>query len=181
MVHMKQEGICYDTLNAEFNRGEIKTLLDEVSDHCEYFGISDVVKRYTRPDKLKKSIFLSSMNKLWMSLITSKKAPWSPNRHGEEKTRFYFSLPKHQAKCALLYEIGELNFRANRRSESMRKFGTIECVVPGCGQDDTLSHAHECCGYSTKYREDFNPHEWVEYLSQLDLERFSKYKTSITR
>ena len=144
-------------------------------------GISDVVKRYTRPDKLKRSIFLSSMNKLWMSLITSKKAPWSPNRHGEEKTRFYFSLPKHQARCALLYEIGELNFRANRRSESMRKFGTIECVVPGCGQVDTLSHAHECFGYSTKYREDFNPLEWVEYLSQLDLERFSKYKSSITR
>ena len=181
MVHMKQEGICYDTLTAEFNRGEIKTLLDEVSEHCDYFGISDVVKRYTKPEKLKKSIFLSSMNKLWMSLITSKKAPWSPNRHGEEKTRFYFSLPKHQARCALLYEIGELNFRAFKRSESMRKFGTIECVVPGCGQDDTLSHAHECYGYSTKYREDFNPYEWVEYLSQLDLERFSKYKASITR
>ena len=90
MVHMKQEGICYDTLNAEFNRGEIKTLLDEVSDHCEYFGISDVVKRYTRPDKLKKSIFLSSMNKLWMSLITSKKAPGPRTDMERRKQGFTF-------------------------------------------------------------------------------------------
>ena len=120
------------------------------------------------------------MNNLWLSLITSKKAPWGPNR-SEEKQRFYFTLPKHQAKCALLYEIGELNFRTNRKWESLKKFGTTECVVQGCGQEDTLDHAKECYGYDTKFRDDFSPMELVEYLSKLDLERFSKYKTSLIR
>ena len=134
LVHRKSKGICYDTLQAEFNRGEIKTLLDEVTEHCSYFGIRDVVQMYIPPKKLKKAIFTSSMNKLWISLIKSKKAPWAPNRHGEEKSRFYYTLPKHQAKVALLYEIGELNFRADKKAEAMRKHGTIQCVVPGCVQ-----------------------------------------------
>ena len=137
------------------------------------------MENYARPEKLKKLIFRSSMNKLWLSLLTSKKAPLAPNR-ADEKSRFYFTMPRHQAKCALLYEIGELNFRTNKRAEALKTHGTTECVVPGCGQEDTLKHAQECFGYSTSYREDFSPIEWIEYLSQLDLERFNKYKTSLT-
>ena len=180
LIHMKQSGICYETLMAENNREELPTLLDEVRDHCSYFGIRDVTKIYIKPKILKKQIFESSMNKLWISIIMSKKAPWTPRRY-EEKTRFYQTLPKHQAKCALLYEIGELNFRTNRKQESLKEFGTLECVVPGCCQLDTLEHAHLCHGYSTVYRDNFSPHEWVKYLSDLDLERFRKYHTSLTR
>ena len=178
LLHMKAEGICYDTLTAEFNRGEINTLTNEVKEHCTYFGIFDVTEIYTRPDKLKQKIRTSSLNKLWVSLITSKKAPWGPNRV-EEKQRFYTTLPKHQAKCALLYEIGELNFRTNRKWEASKKFGSTQCVVPSCGQEVTLDHIKECFGYSTKFREDFSPTEWVKYLSNLDLERFSKYRSSL--
>ena len=101
LVHMKGEGLCFDNLTAEFNRGEIKTLLDEVEEHCEYFGVMNVVEIYVNPDKLKKQIYKSSMNKLWLSLLTSKKAPWGPSS-AQEKGRFYFTLPRHQAKCALL-------------------------------------------------------------------------------
>ena len=180
LIHRKQTGICYDSLIAEHNRGEISTLIDEVGEHCRYFGIRDITEMWVNPVKLKKEIQRSSMNKLWISLIMSKKAPWGPNRN-EEKQRFYFSLPKHQAKCALLFEIGELNFRANRRWESLKKFGTTECVVPGCVQEDTLIHAQECYGYTTKFKEGFSPMEWVEYLSNLDLERFSKYRTSLIK
>ena len=178
LIHMKKEGICYNTLTAEHNRGEIKTLTDEVTEFCQYFGIYNVGEIYINPERLKKEIRRSSLNKVWISLITSKKAPWGPNRV-EEKQRFYFTLPKHQAKCALLFEIGELNFRTNRKWEALKKFGTLECVVPGCGQDDTLEHIKTCYGYSTKYRDDFSPHEWVRYLSNIDLERFSKYKSSL--
>ena len=180
LLHMKQSGICYETLIAEDNRKELPTLIDEVRSHCQYFGIRDVNTTYTHPKILKKKIFEASMNKLWISLLMSKKAPWSPRRP-EEKTRFYFSLPKHQAKCALLYETGELNFRTNRKQESLREFGTLECVVPSCCELDTLEHAKGCHGYSTQYRDNFSPLEWVKYLSDLDIERFSKYKTSFTR
>ena len=180
LMHRKQSGICFETLTAEFNKGEIPTLLDEVGDHCKYFGIRDITKLWVKPETLKREIMRSSMNKLWISLIISKKAPWGPNRN-DEKQRFYFTLPKHQAKCALLYEIGELNFRSNRKWESLKKIGTIECLVPGCGQDDSLEHVKQCHGYSTKFRDDFSPMELVEYLSQLDNERFTRYRTSITR
>ena len=74
-----------------------------------------------------------------------------------------------------------MKFRANRKWESLKKYGTTECVVPGCGKEDTLEHAKECYGYTTQFKEEFSPLEWVEYLSKLDLERFAKYKTSITK
>ena len=180
LIHQKQSGVCFDTLTAEFNRGEIKTLIDEVSEYCEYFDIPDVTQIYIIPDKLKKKIYNSSMNKLYLSLLTSKKAPWAPRRDNE-KRRFYHTLPKHQAKCALIYEIGELNFRTNRKQESLKKYGTLECVVPGCCQEDTLEHAKTCYGYDTKYRDDMSPQEWVTYLSDLDIERFRKYKTSLIK
>ena len=180
LVHMKQSGICYETLTAEYNRGELRTLRDEVSDHCEYFGVRDVNEYYLNPTNLKKQIYKSSMDKLWLSLLSSKKAPWAPRREGE-KDRFYHTLPKHQAKCTLLYEAGELNFRANRKYESLKRYGSIECVVPGCHQDDTLEHALECYGYSTKFKEGGSPHEWAKFLSDLDVERFRKYRTSLTR
>ena len=180
LLHMKKTGICYNTLMAEMEAGELPTLIDEVKSDCQYFGIRDVTITYTKPKVLKKKIFESSMNKVWLSLIMSKKAPWTPRRP-EEKSRFYFSLPKHQAKCALLFETGELNFRTNRKYESLKEFGTLECVVPGCCQLDTLDHAKVCYGYSTVYRDNFSPHEWVQYLSDLDIERFRRYKTSLTR
>ena len=129
---------------------------------------------------MKAKIHLSAMNKLWVSLITSKKAPWGA-RKPEEKRRFYTSMPKHLAKCALVYEIGELNFRTNRKYESLKKYGTLECVVPGCCQLDTLDHAMQCYGYSTKYKEGSSPTAWFEYISALDLERFQKYKTSLIK
>ena len=180
MIHMKKQGICYDTLTAEHNKGELKTLIDEASEYCGYFNIRDVSEIFIPQEKLKAQIYKESMNKLWLSLLTSKKAPEAPRRDGE-KDRFYHTLPRHQAKCALLHKAGELNFRANRRNESMKRYGTIECVVPGCGQPDTLQHAMECYGYVTKFKEGGSPHEWVEFLSELDLERFKKYKTSLTR
>ena len=179
LIHMKQSGICYDTLMAEYNRGEIKTLMDEVEEYCVYFNIDSVVERYMNPEKLKKRIFRSSMDKVWLSLITSKKAPLSTRK--EEKMSSYATLPKHQAKLTLLHEIGELNFRANRKWESIKKLGTIECLVPGCCQEDSLQHVQECYGCSTKFKDSFSPLEWIEYLSNLDMERFSKFKTSLTR
>ena len=153
--------------------------MDEGEEYCMYFNIDNVVDRYMIPDKLKKKITRSSLDKVWLSLITSKKAPYSVRR--EEKQRFYSTLPKHQAKLALLHEIGELNFRANRKWESLKKLGTIECLVPGCCQEDSLEHVQECYGYSTKFKDNFSPTEWIKYLSDLDLERFSKYKTSLTK
>ena len=180
LVHMKKQGICYDTLTAEHSRGELNTLLDEVVEYCEYFNIRNVTEIYIKPESLKPQIYRESMNKLWVSLITSKKAPEAPRRDGE-KDRFYHTLPKHQAKCALLYEAGELNFRTNRRNEALKKYGTLDCVVPGCGEPDTLEHIMECHGYSTKFKQGGSPHEWIEFLSTIDLERFKKYRTSLTR
>ena len=178
LLHVKKEGICYEALMGEYNKGEIKTLIDEVKEYCEYFEIEDVTELYQDPKWLKKKIWTSSMNKLWWALLKSKKAPFHI-RNLEEKRQFYFTLPKHQAKIALYYDIGELNLRSNRRHESCKKYGGIQCVVPGCVEDDTLKHLQECHGYSSKFVDDGLPETWIKYLCQIDRERFQKYKTSL--
>lgn len=118
LVNIKKEGLCYETQEAEFNEDEIITLRDEVSSYCSYFDIPDVNVLYQNPVELKKMIWRGSMSKLWKSLLNSKKAPYHP-RNLEEKSKFYFSLPRHMARLALGHDTGELNFRANRRNESI--------------------------------------------------------------
>ena len=97
----------------------------------------------------------------------------------DEKRKFYFSLPRHQARLALGYDTGELNFRANRRHESLARYGTTECWVPGCCQQDNLEHVKQCYGYSAKLKESGDPMDLVLYLNELDIERFKKFKTSL--
>ena len=178
LMHSKKEGICYEFLNGENFTGELKTLLDEVREHCTYFKVQDVTEYYQNPEKLGKEIWLSSMNKLWWALLRSKKAPYHV-RKIEEKRKFYFSLAKHKAKIALYYDIGELNFRSNRRHESHKKYGGVQCVVPGCVENDTLEHIQVCHGYITRFKDDGDPNTWIEYLCEADRERFSKYRTSL--
>ena len=62
----------------------------------------------------------------------------------------------------------------------MAKYGTIECWVPGCCQLDNLEHVKNCYGYSARLVDDGDPMKVITYLNELDLERFRKFKTSLT-
>ena len=93
--------------------------------------------------------------------------------------RFYSNLPKNKAKLALLYDVGELNFRRSRKYEAMKKYGSVKCLVPACGGEDSLSHVNTCFGYQTRLRDDAGPYEIIDYLVELEMERMSKFNRSL--
>ena len=42
-----------------------------------------------------------------------------------------------------------------------------------------MTQLQECYGYSTKFKDDGDPNSWIEFLCEIDKERFAKYKTSL--
>ena len=75
------------------------------------------------------------------------------------------------AKLALCYQSGALNFKESRKSEYMKAHGSIDCLVRGCCQTDSLKHVGECYGYKTKPVKGGNHEQWYEYLLNLEEER----------
>ena len=93
--------------------------------------------------------------------------------------RFYSNLPKNKAKLALLMEVGELNFRTNRKYEALKKYGSTNCLVPACLEPDSLSHVNSCHGYSSRLKDDAGPYQVIEYLTELEEERCKKFNKSL--
>ena len=76
-------------------------------------------------------------------------------------------------------EVGELNFRRNRRYEAMKKYGSVECLEPACRENDTLEHANKCFGYQARLKDEAGPYEIIQYLVELDSERMRKFNRSL--
>ena len=74
-------------------------------------------------------------------------------------------------KC---YRIGELNFRTNRRGESIKKYGGTDCHVKICSGEDSYVHVKDCLGYTARLGAADNEYTLLRYLKQLNEERRKK-------
>ena len=178
LIHIKEGGQCLDTIMRDEKAGGIKGLLSEVRDYCAEYGLADVTKHYLQPKVIRERINKVAMDKLWMSHLQAKKPPFMIRRE-DLKPRFYSHLPKHKAKLALLMEVGELNFRANRKYEAIKKYGSINCLEPACTGIDSLEHVKTCFGYSTRFKDEAGPYEIIDTLVELDNERMRKFRKSL--
>ena len=62
----------------------------------------------------------------------------------------------------------------------MKRYGSIECLVPFCGEDDCFEHVRRCKGYTARLdKEDPEPMEIIEYLTKLEDERVKRFKRSL--
>ena len=61
----------------------------------------------------------------------------------------------------------------------MKKYGSVECLVPFCKEDDSLSHVQVCPGYTAKVKDGAGPYEFIDYLSELELERNKRFNRSL--
>ena len=118
------------------------------------------------------------MDNLWRDHLKAKKPPYS-DRRMDCKPKFYADLPKVKAKLMLCLEVGELNLRANRKNEAMRKYGNYECLIPACRGDDSLDHIKECRGYPPKWKDGAGPYEIAEYLTKIEEIRNREFKRSL--
>ena len=178
LLHIKEKGQCHDTIIDDCNIGGIDGLLVEVREYCFQYGLPDVTKHYIPPERISAQINIKCLDRLWLSHLMAKKPP-PMTRRENCGLKFYSNLPKNKAKLALLYDVGELNFRRGRKYEAMKKYGSVSCLVPACNGTDELGHVNQCFGYRSRLREDAGPYDIIEYLLELETERFVKFNRSL--
>ena len=178
LIHIKEKSQCLETILRDEEAGGIRGLLGEVRGYCKEYGLADVTQYYTPPDQIRKRINKVVLDRLWLSHLMAKKPPFMVRRE-DLSLRFYSHLPKNKAKLALLMEVGELNFRASRKYEAMKKYGSIQCLEPACTGDDEFEHVKTCFGYKARLKEEAGPYEIIEYLVELDTERMRKFRKSL--
>ena len=149
LLHVKGKGICLDILLKENEVEDTKGLINEVREICKEWDLPDVTKSYMRPEVLKAKIEDKLRREVLIESLQSKSAPLHMIRNKSNQNRAYFTMPKDRARLGLAFEVGCLNLKANRRRESLKKFGTTQCVIPACTGSDSLLHImEECQGYS---------------------------------
>ena len=178
LFHLKESGECLDTIKADHLVGDVRGIIDEVQEYCKEFELPDVTEHFVEPDVIKEKIKRKAMGELWQAHIFAKKPPIT-NIREDCKSRFYFELPKNKAKLMLCYEIGELNFRVNRKNEAKKKYGGTQCLVKGCVEEDSWQHVQECHGYTSRLKKGWGPYDLINYMVELENERNRKHNRSL--
>ena len=178
LIHIKQKGQCYETIIAEMKCGQ-GGLMEEVREYCREYGISDVTKYYVHPTEIRERIEARVFNRLWINCLGAKKPPLAARRH-DGRARYYSHMPTNKAKLMLCFEVGDLNFRKSRKREALSRYGSFECLVPFCKEEDSFEHVKMCPGYTASLtKSDPEPSEIIEYLTQLEEERVKRFKKSL--
>ena len=179
LFHIKGKGICKEVLEKEYKLGKVRGLIQEVKEICAELDIEDVTETYVRPKLIKERIEGWSKCKTLVESLSSKSAPYHHLRT-ERQQREYFTYTKEKAKLALAYDVGCLNLRGNRKAESLKKFGSIACLVPGCTGLDTLEHVMENCqGYAINYKDKGIAEEFIDLLYSINQTRWTRFGTSM--
>ena len=154
-------------------------LIAEVKQICSDWKLPDVTENYVSPSLLKKLIKDNIQRKVLIETLQTRSAPYH-NLKRQKGYREYFTSSKERALLGLAFDVGCLNFRAHRKSESLKKWGTIKCHVNACTGVDSLEHVvYECQGYNIKQKDNGISTEFVDYLFELNKERKSRFMTSM--
>ena len=179
LFHVKASGICKEVLEKEYELDMVKGLVKEVKEICGVVELDDVSTSYVRPRLIKERIEGWSRCMTLTESLASKSAPYHHLRT-EKRQREYFTYSKEKAKLALSYDVGCLNLRGSRRAESMSKYGSLSCLIPGCTGMDTLDHIlYSCQGYSVDLKDNGVAEEFIETLYSINQQRWTRFGTSM--
>ena len=174
LIHEKGSGQCLEVLNEEVRLDKVKGLIEEVKMICVEFNMPDITIYNIGKENLKKKIWEVARARLWEVVLKDRRVPYHDDPRKYKKS--YWQMSKRKALLVFGYQIGNLDFRNNKRRESVRKFGGVNCLIPHCEGIDEIDHVKSCQGYKTKpgkYAFSGNDEELAEYLDNLDNERFS--------
>ena len=178
LFHIKESGQCLETIKKDHIIGDIEGILTEVQQYCQEYKLPNVTEVYVDPEVIKDKIKKIAIDNLWLQHIKAKKPPKSIRR-ANLKPKFYASLPKNKAKLMLCYELGELNLRQSRKAEAIKKYGSTECLVPFCKEEDSWEHIQECPGYTSRLPNGWGPYQLIDYLVSLESERNRTFNKSL--
>ena len=174
LVHIKGTGQCLRLLQTTNFQNPGKGLLAEVSRYSAQYELPDVGVHYCEKRVIDRTVKEAVSTRLWLETLVSSKTfkHWTPEK---TSNRPYFLRSKLEAKLMLGLRIGELNFKLSRKTESIRRFGGLECWVKVCLGTDGPMHVAECFGYSARIKPGHSEDELVDYLVELHKERLKKF------
>ena len=180
LIHEKGSGVCLDTIKEEERKYPGTGMIGEVKRLCEIYKLPDVTKYRVKKERIKEYVWEKARQELWRNAMRNRRVPITTKVAKHKK--LYWTLPKYEARLILSHNIGELNFKDNKRRESRQKFGNLRCFA-GCEENDSLEHVKQCERYDTKFRNfyiDGTDEKYVRYLRALDIERWRKYQHPLT-
>ena len=175
LVHVKEAGMCLRLLREQQKLTPEKGLLAEVQQYAKEYVLPDVTVNYCDKKVIDTTVKQAVMMRMWFKTLDSSKTfkHWDPT---QDSNKSYFLGTKLEAKLMLALRVGELNFKVNRRRESVKKYGGVQCMVGVCMEDDSLLHVGECFGYTARLQPGGGEQQLMEYLKALHAERLAKYK-----
>ena len=150
-------------------------MLYEVKKLCEVYNLPDVTEHRVTKESIKENVWLKARKELWKNTVRNKRIPIVPEFRKKKKN--YWTFPKREARLIMSHNIGELNFKVNKKQESLKKYGNLNCIA-GCDEVDSYDHVKQCARYYTQaknYELDGTDEKLAQYLVDLDNERFKRY------
>ena len=178
LIHDKGSGQCLEVLMEE--EGKAPGLVKEVKEICVEFGLPDITVHDIGKERMKKLIWKKAREDLWLAVLKERRVPYQDS--AEKSKKDYWAFNKRKSSLIFAYKVGNLDFRDDKKGESLRKFGSTACIVPHCPGIDNLAHVRECYGYKTKpgkYAFKGNEEELGDYLDALDAERFGVFRAPL--
>ena len=176
LIHDKGSGVCLDTIMEEEILYPGTGMIGEIRKLCELYRLPDVTQYRIPKDGIKEAVWKKARQELWVNSMKNRRVPFTPII--EKSKKQYWTFPRLEARLILGYKIGELEFKDNKRHESVKRFGNLRCLE-GCDMPDSLEHVMQCKRYDTRvddFKLDGTDAKFVKYLRAIDLERFRKFQ-----
>ena len=180
LIHEKASGQCLEVVLKEEEKTPGRGLIAEVKQICTEFGLPDVTVSNIGKEKSKEMMWKKARMELWKTVLLDRRVPYqdTPDKYRKD----YWKLNKRKAKLVFAYKVGNLDFRNDKKGEAIRKFGTTECLAPGCGEKDEISHVVECSGYGSRPTAgafEGDDEALATYLDELDRERYGTWRAPL--
>ena len=142
------------------------------------YGLEKVSVSQLDKKVVKKVIRKTNDLELWTDCFSSRVTVSRP--YIKIQDRQFFNWPRNKARALFLWRVGALKLKTQWKIYNVKRGVGTDCVMPLCGEDDTLDHIKECKWYETKWDEKCSTErELANYLVKINRERLKKVKMPI--
>ena len=111
-----------------------------------------------------------------MATLSNKKVPSLLSLDSIDYNHYTFGVM--EARAITVMRTGNLIFKNTAPWKLHKKhMGNKQCLVPACGEKDSLEHVLKCEYYDTRFiNTQGGVRDWATYLVALNAERINKFK-----
>ena len=175
-IFQRRGSRIYNILREQYVCQETGCIVEDTLTLCKYYGLPDVIAGPVVKEYVRDKIFEKTTARLTWENNQVKCLPYINFTTSQDMSHMHY--PRRMARAYTCYRLGLLRWLTRRKSESLQKYGTIDCPcrTPQCveaGAKDELEHAIVCDGYKAKHSQKSHDPKWElsRYSVELCAER----------